>query len=186
MNPHTLSPIDSDDLGPSPEFLADEDIARDEDNYGRERRCTCGRDDYYREQAEYPAYGKPEPWHGPTCKGCDPVDHECKPHGFGIERFEDPALLEANDHAAGMVILSGSMYRSPVGVYSSNYSQTSDTRRAARDARWQANSKHSKRRERHSDIVWDRLCDCCETHSEAVHRYKAWAKKAIRRKYRDE
>src|SRR5215831_4623618 len=98
----TERPELTDDLGLSPEFLADEDIARDLDSYGRPSRCTCGfRAAYEAFLADGPernGYGDHFPHEGFTgCRGCDPVEPECKPYGWLIERFEDPALLAANE-----------------------------------------------------------------------------------------
>ncbi len=155
---------DADDLGLSPEFLADEDIAREEDEYER----ACGR----------PRCGGPvsqgtELVGGcPGCRYCDPPDHECKPYGWGIESFEDPALAEANRRVTN-------------GWFGGPYRRL-PCPRETRDAIWCRLSTRHRRRERHSDIVWDRLCDEAETHREAVARYTAWAARAVTRRYRDE
>ena len=112
----------------------------------------------------------------PGCRHCDPVDHECKPYGFGIERFEDPALLEANEFVATRVYLAGSMYRSPGG----GWYETRDARMGERNRRWQANTRFDECRLRRSVRLWDRLCDECETHGEAVEKYSRWAAKVCR------
>jgi hypothetical protein len=106
----------------------------------------------------------------------DGPDHECKPYGWGIESFEDPALTEANVYAGGLVRLAGSMYRSPGG-----WSETMDARMADRNARWAANSKHNTRLERASDRAWDRICDESATHAEAVAKYTRWADRVTRK-----
>lgn len=108
---------------------------------------------------------------GPGCRHCNPVDPECKPYGFGIERFEQTEALrivrELKCHAAtGLIYLTGN---------------PADWLRRA--LTWVG---FSFRRERHSDRVWERLCDECETHTEAVEKYTAWAKRAVTVKYRDE
>lgn len=128
-------------------------------------RCTCGRqaNRYDRDFDSHAFAG---------CRGCDPVMHDCKPHGFGIERFEDPALLEANERSR-LEWRGGPYQRLPMS-------------REERDAIWKRNSVQSLRRLRHSEIVWDRLVDSCETHSEAVEKYKRWAKRAAEVVYRDE
>lgn len=165
----------TDDLGLSPEFLADEDIARDVDEYDSwHEGPRCGG----------PWRETPWGWEGgcPGCRHCDPVDSELKPYGFGIERFEDPALAEANRRAHERL---GLQY----GAYSLHWWQNGGTWSAfkpGRDAEWARASRQSLRRLRHSDIVWGRLCDECETHSEAARRYKQWALRAVTVRYRDE
>jgi hypothetical protein len=118
---------------------------------------------------------------GIGCRHCSPPDYEAKAYGFGIESFEDPALEEANAYANACYRMSGSMYRAM-----GSYWETLDARREVRDARWQANTRHSSRRLRHSEIIWVRLCENCETHGEAVRAYKKWAKRAATVRYRDE
>jgi hypothetical protein len=179
---------DLDDLGLSPEFLADDSDARAEDEFNGPYgggRCTCGFAAAMREAEEYDHRDYPEADLFPGCQGCDPVMHDSKPYGWGVERFEDPALAEANGYAGGLVILAGSMYRSPPQLADGDY-RTSDTRREIRDQRWAANSTQSKRRLRHSDIVWGRICDEADGHSDAVRRYKVWANRAVTVRYRDE
>lgn len=107
----------------------------------------------------------------PGCRECCPPDHECKPYGFGIETFEDPALAEANHFVNTRYCMAGSMYRVP------GWSETAAARFGERDRRWKANSTHDARRLRRSNRVWDRLCDECETHGEAVEKYETWAAK---------
>ncbi len=180
---------ETDDLGLSDEFLADECIAREEDNYGRERRCTCGyraareemqhyhhdREDIQQLHEQYPG-----------CRGCDPVDHESKPYGWGIESFEDPALQLANaatwaeiDKRGGYKYTSASC---SVGTDSMGRLRWYGPRAgrldmAFRDACWSAWTKHNLTLERVSERVWDALCECCKSHKEAVRRYASWCKR---------
>jgi hypothetical protein len=150
-------------------------------------RCTCGYRAAMAEADRYDHHDYPDVECFAGCRGCDPVDHEAKPYGFGIESFEDPALHAANDATREAWI--GGPYRSLKGA---NYCTVGATwcgprfNRDLRDAIWRRLSRHSARRERHSKIVWDRICDAAETHREAVERYKAWAKRAVTVKYRDE
>jgi hypothetical protein len=112
-------------------------------------------------------------YYGP---GRDPIQWDCKPYGFGIDRFEDPALQEANEYAAGKVLLAFSMYQPVVDPCGKDYGLVSAARMEIRNQRWAANSRHDKALERQSDQEWDRLCDECQTHREAVERYTRWAK----------
>jgi hypothetical protein len=130
----------------------------------------------------------------PGCRHCDPPDHECKPYGFGIERSEDPALQRANEAVWAIV------NQRPEGKCTSAWVSTwgmskgrfnggprwADADFAYRDFLRRFWSRQSERRLRHSDIVWDRLCDECQTHGEAVEKYKAWATRSLTVKYRDE
>lgn len=130
----------------------------------------------------------------PGCKHCDPVDYECKPYGFGIESFEDPALAEANAAMWAEIDKRGagkytSAWLEDWGMYAGRSLKSIRPTKADRELRdfcWRFWSKHSKRRERHSNIVWERICNECETHTEAVTKYKAWAKRAVTIRYRDE
>lgn len=155
----------SDDLGLSPEFLADEDIARDE-------------------------YDGPKCGGCPGCRHCDPVDNECKPYGWGVEKFEDPALAAANEEARRESERHGlGMYTSAFvsdNWYSRGCLISPPWNRDYRDFLWRAWSKWSARRWRHSEIVWERICNEAETHRLAVERYTAWAKRAVAVRYRDE
>ncbi len=165
---------EDDDLGLSEEFLADECIAREEDNYGDRRpRCTCG---YLRslEAMKYDGYARAADFQDlhdqyEGCKGCDPIDQENKPHGWGVERFEDPALDEANRYAIRETLRSYGAYSLACGKVWSN--------RLLRDQRWAACSSHDNELERLSDRVWDALCDCCQTHKEAIRRYGKWCER---------
>lgn len=102
----------------------------------------------------------------PGCRHCNPPDHEAKPYGFGIERWDCEAVMqlvrELRSHAR-------------LGLCREIDSATA--------CRWVG---FSLRRERHSDRVWERLCVECETHSEAKERYEQWARRAVTVWYRDE
>lgn len=133
--------------------VGDRDPMYDDAPSGGPKCGGCGLDDEGR-------------WVGPGCRHCCPVDHECKPYGFGIERWEHDGYLRLRRELAGSIIAPMSWEQ------------------AGRCAlKW---SGFSVRRERHSDIVWDRICDESETHDEAVERYTAWARRAVTVRYRDE
>jgi hypothetical protein len=133
---------------------------------------------------------------GDGCRDCSPPDHENKPSGFGIDACEDPALERAN------AAMWAEVNKRPGGKYTSAWVETwgmyagrslhhrcnpvTDSDREFRNLCWRVWSKRSARRERHSDRVWDRLCDECQTHGEAVRRYEAWARRAVTVRYRDE
>lgn len=153
----------TDDLGLSPEFLADEDIAREDDEYNRARRCTCGRDDYY-EQREH-CYDLP-PWDGPTCAGCDPVDHECQPPGLYL--WDHPAHEAAAAYCRRA--WRGGPYRN-LGVC-----------HAERMARLAAATPEPWRRLcRAAERAWDRICCEAETHTEAVAAYRRYVRRVTAR-----
>lgn len=123
------------------------------------------------------------------CRHCSPPDHEDKPSGFGIERWEDPAWEEA-----GRIV--GERTNMVFGAYSLRRTYLDHFGRLAwvgaiywREERvrvWAMLTNWSARRHRHSRIVWDRLCDECETHAEARSQYGKWAALAMTRKYRDQ
>lgn len=149
----------------------DEDIARDEDNYGRDGRCTCGRlaalrayEDacYYSPQGDFPH----EAFAG--CRGCDPVDWECKPYGFGIESWEDAARCRAL-RACRVMLALGRLNETGM----------------AREVRLAA-TVYSPLREEASRLVWDRMCDEATSHRQASERYKAWARRAVAFRFRDD
>ena len=171
----------TDDLGLSPEFLADEDVARDEDNYDGPYgggKCTCG----YRAAMHECRYGddpvQPECFAG--CSGCDPIMHDCKPYGWGIEEFEDQALSQANEE------MNRRWFGGPYRAFSWSEMITYGAWHQERNRLWKSRSKWSVRRARHSDIVWERICCEVRTHREAVERYARWADRAITVRYRDE
>lgn len=124
------------------------------------------------------------------CRHCDPVDLELKPHGFGIERFEDPALGLANAamwaeidkrgwhkyvSAGAQIVAAGFLY---AGRWTGGPCMT-DADREFRDSCWQAWSRWSEPLWRRSERVWIRFCDESETHDKAVAAYKAWAKAVV-------
>ena len=113
---------------------------------------------------------------GPGCRHCNPPDHEGKPYGFGIERFDSPEWQEARRHfnRVRSLVFGLPATAHPVMDYGHWL------------AAWAVKAGWSERRQRHSDIVWDRLCEECETHTEAVEKYEAWAKRAVAVKYRDQ
>ena len=107
---------------------------------------------------------------GVGCRHCYPPDHEAKPYGFGVETFEhEPSQRLARELQASWPLTGGG--------------QLCRLRALELARKW---AGFSYRRLRHSEIVWSRLCDECETHGEAAERYTAWAKNAAGKRYRDE
>lgn len=104
---------------------------------------------------------------GPGCRHCNPPDHEAKPYGFGIETFDNGPRLRLQQELRVTAWFTGLTW--------------DQVNRCATD--W---SGFSRRRLRHSNIVWDRLCDECETHTEATEAYVRWAIQAVQVRYRDE
>ncbi len=105
---------------------------------------------------------------GPGCRECNPPDHECKPYGFGIETFDSPEWAEARRHFAAMRTL---VFGLPADAHPiMDYGHW--LRAWAIDAGW------SETRSECSERLWDRLCDTCETHTEAKAKYEAWARRA--------
>jgi hypothetical protein len=100
------------------------------------------------------------------CRHCNPVDPECKPYKFGIELWECEAALSLRREVCGHARLG--------------LCRDIDLPTACR---WVG---FSVRRAKHSDRVWDRLCDECQTHAEAKEKYEAWARRAVTVRYRDE
>lgn len=103
---------------------------------------------------------------GPGCRHCNPPDHEGKPYGFGIETFDSPEWAEARRHFFGV-------WRFATGQFDAHQM---DWRHLLK--RWATDAGWSERRLKCSDRVWDRLCDTCDTHTEAVEKYERWARKA--------
>jgi hypothetical protein len=102
----------------------------------------------------------------PGCRHCEPPDHECKPYGWGIERFEREDILS---RARQLIHWWGAVSVEPLGW-----------QRARELAfRW---SGYDAALERQSKRAWDALCDCCETHGEAAARYAAWCERRGLRK----
>jgi hypothetical protein len=157
----------TDDLGLSPEFLADEDIARDYDEYpsGGPR---CGG----------PCYEYGQNTGCPGCRHCDPVDRELKPHGWGIEDFEDPALLRANEimHSRWF----GGPYHQMTWEEMTKYGAWHQERARLRKSLGTFDKKLQKSSER----AWERICDGSQTYSEAAEKYARWAERATGRKVR--
>lgn len=102
---------------------------------------------------------------GPGCRHCCPVDHECKPYGFGLETFDAPAWAEARAHFR-------SVWRFVTGQFDAH---PMDWMHLIR--KWAIADGWNERLWKCSERKWDRLCDECETHAEAVAKYTAWAKK---------
>ena len=145
----------------------DECIAREDDNYDGPYgggRCTCG----FLEAAHAwaPEDGNPRD-HFAGCAGCDPVMWDCKPYGWGIDLWEDEGRCAAARGTAGC-FLPGLL------------------RECDRLAYMDASTTASRRRERASDLRWNRILDTAETHTQAVDRYTSWAKQTVKRRYRDD
>jgi hypothetical protein len=141
---------DTFDSDPAPDF-----DGMEYDDYRGGPKCGgCGTDDNGR-------------WIGPGCRHCFPPDHECKPYGFGIERWDFEPRMRLVRELSATAWFTGLTW--------------DQCRECA--TKW---SGFSNRRLRHSNKVWDRLCDECETHTEAVEKYEQWAKRAVTVKYRDE
>lgn len=113
---------------------------------------------------------------GPGCRDCNPPNHEDKPYGFGIETFDSPEWKDAREHFQRVRSL---IFGIPSDAHPIlDYGHWLNA--------WAVNAGWSARRLKHSDIVWDRLCVACETHTEAVAKYEAWARRAVTIKYRDQ
>jgi hypothetical protein len=95
--------------------------------------------------------------------GLAPNREDC-PYGFGIETFEhEPSLTLARELVANWPFVCGG---------------TIDRIEALELARkW---TGFNYRLLRCAGRVWDRLCDTCETHADAVERYTRWAKKVTK------
>jgi hypothetical protein len=105
----------------------------------------------------------------PGCRHCNPPDYEGQPHGFGIERFDgqyDEARRWVRSLASALRLHT---WEARDGMF---------TELAIADG-------FSPRRARCGVLVWERLVGTCETHTEAVEKYTKWAKRTMRRKYRD-
>ncbi len=106
---------------------------------------------------------------GGGCRHCCPVDHECKPYGFGLEPHDSPAWEEARRFfRAEWRFLTGLNDAHPVD-------HMDMIRKWAVDGGW------NHRLYRASERKWERLCDECETHEEAVTKYTRWAKRVTSR-----
>ncbi len=144
--------------GPADEgdIYGDMDPYDADDFYGR-RPCKCPR---------YDPQERREP--GPGCGKCNPPMFDCRPSIEGIDKFKDPAFFAAREWARDLWI--GGPYRQYAAY---------DVRKQLRDERYAATTTLNPRIERAACRKWDRLCDECETHNEAVEAYEAWAKRAI-------
>lgn len=137
-----------------------------DDHYGR-RPCNCPRPETAEDAATHPG-----------CRKCNPPEFDNCPYGWGIERFEDPALDIAREDANSRWL--GGPYRS-YNCY--NYPEDCYRRRKEmRDEFWAYRSTHNAKLAAKAKKVWDGLCDKCETHHEAVERYSKWAEKTTGRK----
>lgn len=87
--------------------------------------------------------------------------HDNKPSGWGFDRFEnaDVYRIMRELRVAGPGLL-GTDTRGPEWF--------------AVAVKW---SGHNTKLEACSDRLWERLCDRCETHAEAVEKYTRWAEK---------
>ena len=156
----------TDDIGLSPEFA---DGYSDYDPMYADApgdAPKCGRGPY----SDIPCCCDDEgKYVGPGCRYCNPPDHENKPYGFGIETFEhNPSLRLANELCLNGPVAFGWMSRPSALTFARLW------------------TGFSYRRLRHSDRVWDQLCDDCETHEEAKAKYETWAKRSATVRYRDE
>jgi hypothetical protein len=96
----------------------------------------------------------------------DPVDHECCPYGWGVERFEwQPAYRLIREWRANWAVTVGGSYPAGPEWFDRALGWTGFDFDLARKA----------------GRVWDCLCGCCETHTEAIARYARWAKRATGR-----
>ncbi len=163
--PLTCEPTD--DLGLSPEFLADEDIARDEDNYGGSRhRCTCGYVAAMNEADYYDHHDYPRHTDFAGCRGCDPVDFEERPYGYGIESWEDAPRM-ACFRACRVSLAMGWINDATADQWIEAATTIYCPRLALRARR-----------------AWERICDAFETHRAAKGRYVLWLARKGRTKSR--
>lgn len=120
----------------------------------------------------------------------DAPSHDDKPYGWGIETFEDPALVEANRamwsrmaQRCQNVYTSAGNYLETWGMYAgrpkSVYPTADDIE--YRNMLLRAWTKRCPKLQRCSDRVWAALCDRCETHAEAVAKYSKWAAKVAKK-----
>lgn len=153
----------TDDLGLSPEFLADDSDARAEDEfdgpYGH-GKCTCGYRAAIAEARECDYEAELDCFAG--CPGCDPIMYDCRPYGFGLEIFELPRrfaeMARVRSQFRGLYV----QLRVP-----------GEEVLAAGDA---ATTHLERRMARAAERKWDAICSRAETHRKAVEEYEAWAK----------
>lgn len=145
--------------GPADEgdIYGDMDPYDADDYYGR-LPCNCPRFDI----------NDPSASDHPGCRKCNPPEFDNRPGIEGIDKYKDPAFLAANAWAWNLWL--GGPYR----CY-----EARDVRMALREKRWAETTKLNPKIERAARRKWDRLCDKCQTHGEAIKAYKAWAERAI-------
>ena len=128
---------------------------------------------------------------GPDDRG-DPLapDRECKPYGWGIEKFEDDALTRANEAMWAEIgkrnintYTSAGSYLETWGIFAGRPKavNASPADREFRDFCWRVWTTWDARLWRRSERVWDRLCDTCKTHERAVQLYERWASRVTRK-----
>lgn len=93
------------------------------------------------------------------CRHCNPPDHEAKPYGWGVETWEQDAILGR----------ARQMFICWVGSVTADSPDWIHVRDLA--FRW---SNFDRGLLRRSNRVWSALCEYSETHPEAVERYAAW------------
>lgn len=145
--------------GPADEgdLLGDMDPYDADDYYGR-GPCKC---------PIYDCEANIDPGRG--CRKCNPPMFDCKPGIEGIDKYKDPAFSAAGQWTFNVWI--GGPYR--------QY-EARAVRMAMREKKWSETTTLNPRIERASRRKWDRLCDECETHDDAIEAYEAWAARALK------
>lgn len=150
----------TDDIGLSSEFLCDEDVARDDDSYEpRRQRCTCGFVAAMHEAEQYDHRDYPSHHDFAGCEGCDPVDFENRPYGFGIEAWEDAPRMAA--HRATRALRSLGLLNDATADAILSASTTTYRPKIA----WAALRK------------WEAITNRVETNRAAREEYRAWAER---------
>ena len=98
---------------------------------------------------------------GPGCKHCNPVDHEAQPRKWGFCRYENDAACYLRRSVSTSALLG--------------LCREIDYTTACE---WLG---FDFRVERASERVWEKCCNECETHTEAVARYTRWANKVSKK-----
>ncbi|MDE2106481.1 MAG: hypothetical protein KGL39_55215 [Patescibacteria group bacterium] len=129
-------------------------------------RCTCGWDAALHDAELYDYEIDRAAFAG--CAGCDPVDFECKPYGFGIELFEDAARL-----AVGWDCRYGQWRGGPYQRVPMAHEECVQ--------RIEAATSIDRDLLRRSDRAWGHICDAAESHGQAVARYERWIKAKLAR-----
>lgn len=106
---------------------------------------------------------------GPYGPGSDPVMHDCRPYGWGIESFEDPALLAANE------TMNARWFGGPYRCLSWSEMIAYGAWHQERNRLWQQASTRDARIQSEAERRWDRFCGTSKTHTEACLRYSRWA-----------